>query len=145
MQLQIQSRCARRWTAQSRRFGEFRSENHSIGCRWVSERLTVEVGWQDRERWQEVFRSSLMCSQSESYKIRSGKPEFNSSTVKKVTYLFGLPLAKLGLLDAAETQGPGVAGDDIVHLLFEQFAVINSAQQPSSKRIEAPGGDVCDQ
>src|SRR5215469_8573482 len=78
-----------------RRFGEFRSENHSIGCRWVSERLTVEVGWQDRERWQEVFRSSLMCSQSESYKIRSGKPEFNSSTVKKVTYLFGLPLAKL--------------------------------------------------
>src|ERR1700751_1748621 len=34
-----------------------------------------------------------MCSQSESYKIRSVKPEFNSSTVKKVTYLFGLPLA----------------------------------------------------
>src|ERR1700751_1167589 len=36
-----------------------------------------------------------MCSQSESYKIRSVKPEFNSSTVKKVTYLFGLPLASL--------------------------------------------------
>src|SRR5215469_11566954 len=95
MQVQIQSRCARRWTAQSRRFGEFRSENHSIGCQWGLRRLTVEVGWQDRERWQEVFRSSLMCSQSESYKIRSGKPEFNSSTVKKVTYLFGLPLASV--------------------------------------------------
>src|SRR6516164_2528101 len=34
-----------------------------------------------------------MCSQSESYKIRSAKPELNSSSLKNVTHLFGLPLA----------------------------------------------------
>ena len=33
-----------------------------------------------------------MCSQSESYKIRSAKPELNSSSLKNVTHLFGLPL-----------------------------------------------------
>jgi len=44
MQVQIQSRCAPRWRVQRWRFGEFRSENRLIGCRWGSERPTVEVG-----------------------------------------------------------------------------------------------------
>jgi hypothetical protein len=34
------------------RFGEFRSENRSIGCRWGSGRLTVVVGLRDPERRQ---------------------------------------------------------------------------------------------
>jgi hypothetical protein len=57
-----------------------------------SGRLTVEVGWSDQERWQKVFRSSLMCSQSESYKIARAAPELDTLPVKKLTYLFGLPL-----------------------------------------------------
>ena len=37
-------------SAPSKRFGEFRLENRSIGCRWESKRLTVEVDWSDQER-----------------------------------------------------------------------------------------------
>jgi hypothetical protein len=75
-----------------RRFGEFRSENRSIGCRWGSGRLTVEAGWPDPERWPKVFRSSLICSQSESYKTESTALH---RPLKKLTYLFGEPLASL--------------------------------------------------
>src|ERR1700693_5973535 len=85
--------CAPRWRARTGRFGEFRSENRLIGCRWGSGRLTVEVGWPDQERSPEVFRSSLICSQSESYKYVSVVPELTYRPLKKLAYLFGLPLA----------------------------------------------------
>src|SRR6202047_734133 len=83
-----------RWRARNGRFGEFRSENRLIGCRWGSGRLTVEVGWPDQERSPEVFRSSLICSQSESYKNVSVVPELTYRPLKKLAYLFGLPLAR---------------------------------------------------
>jgi len=44
---------------------------------------TVEVGWPDQEQWQEVFRSSLIGSQSESYKIVSSAPELTHRPLKK--------------------------------------------------------------
>jgi hypothetical protein len=41
---------------------------------WISSAL-VEVGWPDQERSPEVFRSSLICSQSESYGFREHGPD----------------------------------------------------------------------
>ena len=90
-------RCAPQWRAQSRRFGEFRSENRSTGCQWGLRRLTVEVDWPDQERLPEVFHSPLICSQSESYKIARAAPELIHRPLKKVTYLFGEPLTRQGL------------------------------------------------
>src|SRR6516162_10230381 len=88
-------RCAPQWRAPSGRFGEFRSENRSIGCRSESERLTVEVGWPDQERLRAVFRNSLICSQSKSYKIPKRRTRINISPPKNWLTLFGEPLAKL--------------------------------------------------
>src|SRR6516225_8709490 len=76
-------RCAPQWRAPTGRFGEFRSENRSIGCRSESERLTVEVGWPDQERLRAVFCNSLICSQSRSYRIPKRHTRINSSTRKK--------------------------------------------------------------
>ena len=83
-------RCAPRSRVRRGRFGEFRSENRSIGCRWGSGRLTVEVGWPDQERSPKVFRSSLICSQSESYKFGSAAPELTHRLAKKT----GLPFRR---------------------------------------------------
>src|ERR1700723_122762 len=58
-----------------------------------SGRLTVEDGWPDQERLPRVFRSSLICSQSESYKSGNAAPELTHRLLKKTGYLFGLPLA----------------------------------------------------
>src|SRR6516162_7660625 len=85
-------RCAPQWRAPSGRFGEFRSENRSIGCRSESERLTVEVGWPDQERLRAVFRNSLICSQSKSYKIPKRRTRINISPPKNWLTLFGEPL-----------------------------------------------------
>src|SRR6516225_8435221 len=91
-----------------------------------------------------------MYSQSESYKIRSAKPEFNSSTAKKVTYLFGLPLAKS---PAAGPEEPLVSDDEpidkqidlasAVHVLdadSSQATCIEEVRQGRSLVIQGPPG-----
>src|SRR6516162_1903521 len=91
-------RCAPQWRAPTGQFGEFRSENRSIGCRSESERLTVEVGWTDQERLRAVFRNSLICSQSKIYKIYKRRTRINISPPKTGLPLFGDPLASITLL-----------------------------------------------
>src|SRR6202041_1131132 len=97
-------RCTPRSRVRRGRFGEFRSENRLIGCRWGSGRLTVEDGWPDQERLPRVFRSSLICSQSESYKSGNAAPELTHRLLKKTGYLFGLPLTSAQVPDSRHTR-----------------------------------------
>src|SRR6202162_3421996 len=110
-------RYAPRSRVRSGRFGEFRSENRSIGCRWASGRLTVEVGWPDQEQSPKDLRSSLICSQSESYKTRCAVPELTRRSLKKLAYLFGEPLARRGCCEmsasASRRDNPIVAWHEV--------------------------------
>src|SRR5260370_24273683 len=68
-----------------------------MGCEEGSGTLTVADDWLDQEPAPEVFGSSLMYSQSECYKSTSAAPQLTYRQLKKLTYLFGLPLARRGL------------------------------------------------
>src|ERR1700747_2230400 len=76
-------------------------------------------------------------------RLESDTP-FWSKTANPVHQMLALRRLQLCLLNAAETKGSGIVRANLFHLVLKQAAIVDGAQEPSSKRIKTPSSKIDD-